>query len=619
MCDMSGLGAYYDARTGSCRFRVWAPFRKNIELRLLGNNDRLVSLEKDGDGYWSAIVQDVGPGVRYLYRIDGELDRPDPASRCQPEGVHGPSTVVDHAAFRWKDRAWKGLPLRKYVLYELHVGTFTPEGTFEAIIPRIRALKELGITAIELMPISPFPGTRNWGYDGVYPFGVQQSYGGPEGLKRLVDACHREGIAVVLDVVYNHLGPEGNYLAEFGPYFTDRYRTPWGPAINYDGPYANEVRSYIVESARAWYRDYHIDALRLDAVHGIYDFSARHILQEIGEAVHAFGRAAKRRLQIMPESDLNDSRIIRPIVQGGYGLDAQWNDDFHHALRTLLTGERRGYYEDFGTVADLVTSLREGFVYSGRYSVHRRRSHGNRSSDRPPEQFVVFSQNHDQVGNRMLGDRLTAQVDREGLKLAAACVVLSPYLPLLFMGEEYAEEAPFLYFVSHGDAGLIEAVRRGRREEFSAFSWEGEPPDPQDENTFLRSRVDWERRNEGAHGRMRAWYRMLLGLRKKVPALADLSREHFHVAGSETARTITIRRMNGIMTSEVFCAFNFSAGERVMTVRLRSGAGRKICDSADERWGGPGAVAPERLSSRGKVVLSPKSVVVYAAGKGVRR
>jgi maltooligosyltrehalose trehalohydrolase len=615
---MNHLGAQHDARTGACSFRVWAPFRKNVELRLLGDRERMVRLERGEDGYWTAVVQDVEPNARYLFRLDGDRDRPDPASRHQPECVHGPSAIVDHSAFRWTDRRWKGLPLRKYVLYELHVGTFTPEGTFDAVIPRLPELHDLGITAIELMPVSPFPGTRNWGYDGVYPFGVQHSYGGPAGLKRLVDACHQAGLAVVLDVVYNHLGPEGNYLAEYGPYFTDRYRTPWGPAINYDGPYAKEVRGYIVESALAWYRDYHIDALRLDAIHGIYDFSAHHILQEIGEEVHALGRSLKRRALVIPESDLNDTRIIRPIVEGGYGLDAQWNDDFHHALRTLLTGERRGYYEDFGRLEDLVTSLREGFVYSGRYSVHRKRDHGNRSVDLLPEQFVVFSQNHDQVGNRMLGDRLTSQVDLESLKLAAACVILSPYLPLLFMGEEYAEQAPFLYFVSHGDPGLIEAVRKGRTEEFRAFAWEGEPPDPQAESTFLRSRITWESREQGDHALMRAWYRSLLKLRQKVPVLAELSREQCIVSGSEQDRTVTVRRSSSTGSSEVLCVFNFSHQARAVKITLRHGDAWKICDSSEVRWNGPGASAPGQVRSNGRIMLPPRSAAVYENKKRKR-
>lgn len=615
MQAVSGIGAVHDHRRGATTFRVWAPARDRMEVRFAVEADRLVPLHREAGGYWTATVGEAGPGTRYFYRLDGDRDRPDPASRFQPEGVHGPSEVVDHGAFRWKDRSWKGLPLGKYVIYELHVGTFTPEGTFDAIIPRLDDLRDLGVTAVELMPVSPFPGGRNWGYDGVYPFAVQSTYGGPAGLKRLVDACHGRGLAVVLDVVYNHLGPEGNYLGDYGPYFTDRYRTPWGQAINYDGPYAKGVRNLAVESALAWYRDYHIDALRLDAVHGIYDFSARHILQDMGETIHAYGRTCRRRLHVVPESDLNDSRIIRPVERGGYGLDAQWNDDFHHALRTLLTGERLGYYEDFGSIGDLVKAYGEGFVYSGRYSAYRRRDHGNRSADLPPERFVVFSQNHDQVGNRMLGDRLSSLVSRESLKLAAACVILSPYIPLLFMGEEYAETAPFRYFVSHGDAALIEAVRKGRAEEFRAFSWEGDPPDPQAEETFHRSRLSWELRNEGEHAVMLGWYRTVLALRKRTPAFANRSRDCCRAAGSEKDRTVTVLRRNGTGSSEAFCAFNFSDRKQVVKIPFRGRRGRKLCDSADAAWGGPGATAPAQAGPDRGITLQPMSAVVYAAGK----
>ncbi len=611
---MKSPGAHYDRRSGRCSFTVWAPLLRSLEVKILFPQQQLVPMERDEGGYWHAAVGDARPGTRYFFRLDKNRDRPDPASRFQPTGVHGPSEVVDHNAFRWTDGGWKGLLLRNYAIYELHVGAFTPEGTFDVVVPRLDALRDLGVTAIELMPVAQFPGNRNWGYDGAYPFAVQDSYGGPEGLKRLVDACHRRGLAVVLDVVYNHLGPEGNYLWDFGPYFTDRYRTPWGQAINYDGPYSDDVRHYVIENARAWHRDYHIDALRLDAIHGIFDFSARHILQDIGDAVHGLGRERKRRYHVLPESDLNDSRVIRPREQGGYGLDGQWNDDFHHALRTLLTGEQRGYYEDFGRIEDLVTAFGEGFVYSGRYSAFRRRRHGNRSDDLPPEGFVVFSQNHDQVGNRMLGDRLSAQIDGESLKLAAACVILSPYLPLLFMGEEYGEDAPFQYFVSHGDRDLIEAVRKGRKEEFRHFNWEGEPPDPQDEETFRRSRLTWEKRMTNRGGTLVAYYRQLLSLRRRHPALADLSRERCSVRGSEQERTIVVTRRSKKGRTAV-CAFNFSDEERRVSLAL-AGPGRRLLDSADGTWGGPGSLAPETTGPRSRVVLRPKSAVLYGGRSG---
>ena len=440
-------------------------------------------------GYHEVLVDGVEPGTLYRYRLDGTLERPDPASRCQPEDVHGPSQVVD-SHFDWDDSAWCGIPLREYILYELHVGTFTPEGTFEAIIPYLPELKALGITAIELMPIAQFPGQRNWGYDGVYPFAVQHSYGGPDGLKRLVQACHRHGLAVVLDVVYNHLGPDGNYLGDYGPYFTERYKTPWGGALNFDGPYSDEVRRFFIDNALFWVTEFRIDALRLDAVHAILDHSAQPFLQELGLALQARAEHMNRRIYAIAESALNDTRIIRSRELGGYGLDAQWNDDFHHALRVLLTDDRGGYYQDFGELGHLAKAFREGFVYAGDYSAYRRRRHGHSSRHMPAQQFVVFAQNHDQVGNRMFGERLSQLVSLEALKLAASAVLLSPFIPLLFMGEEYGEVAPFQYFISHLDPQLVDAVRRGRREEFAAFAWQGEPPDPQDIATFQRAKLD---------------------------------------------------------------------------------------------------------------------------------
>ena len=491
---------------GASEFVVWAPLVKNMAVKVVSAPERLVPMERNESGYWTAMVSDLPPGTRYLYRLDNDRDRPDPASHFQPEGVHGPSEIVDHTTFPWQDTTWKGLPLPSMIMYELHIGTFTEEGTFDAAISRLAGLKELGINAIELMPVSQFPGSRNWGYDGVYPYAVQNTYGGPEGLKRFVDACHNRGIVVILDVVYNHIGPEGNYVWDFGPYFTDRYRTPWGRAINFDGAFSDEVRNYFINNALHWVREYHLDALRIDAIHGIFDFSAKHFLQELGEAVHLEAEALGRSVYVIPESDLNDVRVINPAEIGGYGLDAQWNDDFHHALHALITGELKGYYEDFGKVEQLEKSLREGFIYSGQYSCFRKRRHGNDSKERPAHQFVVFSQNHDQVGNRMLGDRISKLASFEALKLAAGLVILSPSLPLLFMGEEYGEDAPFLYFVSHEDMDLIEAVRTGRKEEFKPFSWEGEPPDPQSEETFRASKLDWQKRTQGHHHVLLGFY-----------------------------------------------------------------------------------------------------------------
>ncbi len=559
-------------------------------------------------GYHEAVVDGVEPGSLYLYRLDEATERPDPASRSQPQGVHGPSEVVD-PRFDWDDAGWCGLPLESYVIYELHVGAFTSEGTFDAIVPRLDELRDLGITAVELMPVAQFPGSRNWGYDGVCPFAVQNSYGGPEGLKRLVDVCHAGGLAVILDVVYNHLGPEGNYLRDFGPYFTDKYTTPWGEALNFDGPHSDDVRHFFIANALYWITEFRIDALRLDAVHAIFDHSATPFVQELADAVHRQAQRLDRRVHVIAESDLNDSQLVRPRDLGGCGLDAQWNEDFHHALHTVLTGERAGYYQDFGPLGHLATAFKDGFVYSGQYSSFRKRRHGNCSRDLPAGKFVVCSQNHDQVGNRMLGERLSQLVSFESLKLAAAVVMLSPYVPLLFMGEEYGETAPFQYFVSHSDAELADAVRRGRRDEFRAFAWQGEPPDPQDEATFLRSKLGRDLRHPGRQ--LLDFYRELLRLRKAVPALSLLSRDEMEVVALEKERVLFLRRWAD--NSDVFAVFAFGEDQAILDLPVPVGRWRKLLDSADERWDGGGTSLPDTLESDGeaRLMLSPRAAVLF--------
>jgi maltooligosyltrehalose trehalohydrolase len=516
------------------------------------------------------------------------------------------------SSFAWEDGSWSGPPLEDYVIYELHVGTFTPQGTFDAIIPHLSQLKELGVTAIELMPVAQFPGDRNWGYDGVHLFAVQNSYGGPGGLKRLVSACHSQGLAVVLDVVYNHLGPEGNYLADFGPYFTNRYQTPWGLAINFDGSGSDEVRRFYIENALHWITEFHIDALRLDALHAVFDYSAQPFLEELASAVHQQADLLGREVYLFAESDRNDPRLIRPRELGGYGLDAHWNDDFHHALHTLLTGERFGYYQDFGSLEDLAKALREGFIYSGQYSTYRQRRHGASSRDVPAHRFVVFAQNHDQVGNRMAGERLSQLASFEELKLAAGVICLSPFIPLLFMGEEYGETAPFQYFISHSDPALVEAVRRGRREEFAAFAWQGEPPDPADEATFLRCKLDHALRREGHHQVLLEFYREMLRLRKELPALARLSKEQLEVAVYEKENVLFLRRWDG--ESQVFAVFNFSEAPATVTLPIPVGRWRRELDSADERWQGSGSSVPDLLQSDGQLMLAlnPGAFALFA-------
>jgi maltooligosyltrehalose trehalohydrolase len=602
------VGANYRG-DGHCEFTVWAPQRQQVTLQVWTPEEQFVPMEKDGEGYWRIVLTDVPAGSRYQYILDGELSRPDPASHYQPEDVHKPSIVVNHHLFNWHDDNWKSIPLEDLIIYELHVGTFTPEGTFEAIIDRIPQLLELGINAIELMPVSQFPGSRNWGYDGVYLYGVQASYGGPEGLKYLVDACHQQGMAVIMDVVYNHFGPEGNYTQDFGPYFTGKYNTPWGKAINFDDAHSPAVRNFFIENALYWFREYHIDALRLDAIHAIYDFGAKHVLAELAYEVESLSQQQGRKFLLIAESDLNDVRVIHPREKGGHGIDAQWSDDFHHSIHTLLTGENNGYYQDFGECYHLEKVLREGFAYSWNYSPDRKRYHGSYGGDCPPSQFVVCSQNHDQVGNRMLGDRLTTLVSFEALKLAAATVILSPYIPMLFMGEEYGEEAPFLYFISHTDPGLVEAVRKGRKAEFEAFHAVGDPPDAQSPETFKQSILNWEKRTEGKHQVLWNLYQKLIQLRRQIPALKQLQREGFIVESVESEKTLIVQRH--YQQSHVFYLLNFSQTPATVETPAVSETWQKRLDSSETQWMGEGSSLPATLTASQKLTLSPQSFLLY--------
>jgi maltooligosyltrehalose trehalohydrolase len=594
---------------GRCRFRVWAPRAARVDLLLLSPSARVHPLVPQERGYHETIVEDVPAGATYLYRLDDGARHPDPASRLQPEGVHGPSAVVAPPDGDPIDAAWIGLPLERYVLYQIHVGTFTPEGTFDALIGRLDDLRALGITAIQLMPVAPFPGTRNWGYDGVYPHAVHAPYGGPAGLRRLVAACHRRGLAVSLDVVYNHLGPEGNYLEAFGPYQSSRYLTPWGRALNFDGPGSDEVRRYFIDSALSCVKDFGADMLRLDAVHGIVDMSARPFLAQLGAEVADLARRLGRRVQVIAESDLNDVRVLRPVEQGGFGLQGQWSDDFHHALHVLLTGERTGYYEDFDGLPDLCRAFEQGFVYTGQYSRHRRRSHGNDARGIAPGRLVVYAQTHDQVGNRMRGDRLSALVPAARLRLAAAAVLLSPMVPMLFMGEEYGEPAPFQYFISHSDADLIEGVRAGRREEFASFGWGEDVPDPQDEQTFLRSRIDWSLRARPGHRELMAFHTELLALRRELPALSALTREGMTVRPAAEGRALWVRRAGG--GQQALIGLNFEEHQVPLDPPGGGGPWRLRLDAAEPRWGGPGGAAAGLLAADDPWVLAPESAVVY--------
>jgi maltooligosyltrehalose trehalohydrolase len=511
-------------------------------------------------------------------------------------------------SFEWTDRDWKGLALEDSVFYEVHVGTFTREGTFAALLASLDQLATLGVTTIEIMPIAQFPGQRNWGYDGVYPFAVQNSYGTPRDLQMFVNAAHSRGLAVALDVVYNHLGPEGNYLSEYGPYFTDRYKTPWGAALNFDGPDSDEVRHFFLENALYWLENFHIDALRLDAIHGIFDASAFPFLAELSKEVDAFATRAGRTVALVAESDLNDARVLRPTCEGGFGMASQWSDDFHHSVHTLLTGENSGYYEDFGDVQQLAGTLQQGWYYAGQYSRHRRRRHGNAPPPFKGSNYVVCTQNHDQVGNRALGERISSLVDFESLKLAAGANLLSPFVPLLFMGEEYGETAPFLYFTSHGDERLAEAVRRGRTEEFRAFRWQGQIPDPQAESTFARSQLNRTLGQEQPHRTLLRFYQMLLRFRSEH----RLSR-----TGAPTIREFGASKVLLVLedtrASRIATLFNFGDAPADLGSGILEGQWETKINSSGLAWLGPGPDLPSKIgtSMHSAFTLRPRSFAVF--------
>jgi maltooligosyltrehalose trehalohydrolase len=522
-------------------FEVWAPNAKNVKVKL---HDRFHQLERQNRGYWRSTVQEAGPGQDYFYVLD-DIDPPlpDPRSPFQPEGVNGPSRLIDQSAFRWTDQNWQAPPLTGAIIYELHIGTFTPEGTFDSAIERLDHLRELGVTHVELMPVNEFPGKHGWGYDGVDLYAPHHAYGGPEGLKRLVDACHNKRLALLLDVVYNHLGPVGNYLSRFGPYFNENYHTPWGAAVNLDGPGSTEVRRFFCDNALMWLRDYHFDGLRLDAVHAFLDRSATHFLEQLAIEVDALETQIERHLVLIAESDLNQPLIVTPREANGYGIDAQWSDDFHHALHTVLTGETDGYYSDFGSLAQLGKALGSVFVYDGQYAEHRKRVHGRPVNGLSGTRFLGYLQNHDQIGNRAQGDRSSHLLSENRLKVAAALVLLSPFVPMLFQGEEFASSSPFQYFTDHDDLDIGKAVTEGRRREFASFGWNPEDvPNPQDPNTFERSKLKWDEINQEPHRSMLEWHRALIRLRHSDPDLSNGRLDEVKVDVDEERQTLTMRR-----------------------------------------------------------------------------
>lgn len=599
---------------GECRFKLWGPELDAVELQLLSPRKEAFLMKKSENGYWTVTVEDVAAGAQYLYRVDQSEDlRPDPASFYQPEGVHGPSAVVDLNRYQWGDSDWQNIPWPDYVLYEVHIGTFTAAGTFDAAIAQLADLKALGITAIEILPVGQFPGDRNWGYDGVFPYATQTSYGGPDGFKRLVDACHQEGLAVILDVVYNHFGPEGNYTGCFGPYTTDKYSTPWGNAINFDDAWSDGVREYCIENALFWLREFHVDGLRLDAIHAIYDFSARHVLAEMAERVAELSEQLGKPLYVTAESDLNDARIVRPVDQGGFGLQAQWSDDFHHALHTLSTGERYGYYQDFGTCEDLATALRDRFIYSGKFSPFRRRRHGGTAADLPSYQFIACAQNHDQIGNAKGSERLSKLVPFAALKLSAAVLITSPYVPLLFMGEEYGEVAPFHYFIDHSDPGLIEAVFEGRKREFREAHGFGEPAPAHEAATFKASKLNWALRGTGQHKTLLRYYQRLLELRRQLKLGSPSYPESFDITTDEESQTIVYQR--AMADGRLLCLLNFSQAVSLIDISPADRSWVLQLDSADNEWNGPGSSLPADVTETQSLELAPLSCALYWAAE----
>jgi maltooligosyltrehalose trehalohydrolase len=592
-----GIGVSFNSNS-IAEVIVWAPEANSIKL-ITADTQR--ALKKEKYGYWKCETDIIRRGSPYKFRINDKEAFPDPASLSQAEGVHGNSYAVDTRAFEWTDIEWKNVPLREYIIYELHTGTFSNTNNFQGIKERLGYLRDLGITAIEIMPVGQFPGKRNWGYDGVYPFAVQHSYGGAAGLQDLVNTCHENNIAVILDVIYNHLGPEGNYLPQYGPYFTEKYKTPWGLALNYDDAWCNGVRDYVTENVLMWFRDFHIDALRLDAVHAIKDLSSVHLLKSIRQKVNELSTITGKPHYLIAELDLNDPLFINPPEKGGYGIDAQWIDEFHHALRVASGQKREGYYSDFNGIADLAKSYRDAYVYDGQFSEHRKKFFGVKTRNEG-HQFVVFSQNHDHIGNRMLGERTSTLLSFEMCKLIAAAVMVSPFLPMLFMGEEWGETNPFLYFIDHTDKQLAEMVNKGRKEEFASFNWQGETPDPRTEETFARSMLQWDLAGEQRHQVMLAYYKQLIRLRKTQPALRSTDRAGTSVQVFEENKQLILHRKHS--EQHLLCVMNFSQQEQQIKTDMKGC--RELFNSSSQEWNGP----TRKLADKNDMI-QPESIIIF--------
>ena len=593
----------------ACEFNVWAPKAETVHLVLEDRKEKF-ELQKQDYGYFALAHQNIQPGTRYKYQINGGKSFPDPASLSQPEGVHEASEVIDLRNFEWNDDGWGNIPLNDMIQYELHTGTFTPEGTFDGIRKKLGYLKKLGINTIEIMPVAQFSGHRNWGYDGVYPFAVHNTYGSAHKLMTLVNECHKNGIAVILDVVYNHFGPEGNYVGNFGHYFSGKYSTPWGEPVNFDGTYSDGVRNYIIQNALMWCRDFHIDGLRLDAVHSIFDFSAKHIMWELAEKLDELEQVSGRKHYLIAESHLNDVRYVNSFSAGGYGLDAQWSDDFHHAIHTLTTNEKKAYYMDFGQPQQLSKSIKDVFVYDGQYSAFRKKSYGNSTKNNSGGQFVIFNQNHDQVGNRLYGDRLISLTGFETAKTIAGTMFVTPNVPILFMGEEYGERNPFYYFVSHLDPELNRLVREGRKREFKDFYKDtSNALNPDSLKAFDDSKLSWDLDSDTEKKAMFDFYQTLIQLRKKHPVLRVPDKDNLSI--SEEGKTFILKRWQG--DNKLLALINFEDRNKQLKVHLEDvDKMKKIVDSADERWIGTGAISPESIAPDDEILVQKYSIVIYS-------
>jgi maltooligosyltrehalose trehalohydrolase len=605
-------GVHFDSVEKSCRFSVWAPLREQMTLHIVYPTDQKLSMEKQKDGYFVLQVKDIEPGCRYFFMPDNEKDYPDPASYYQPESVHGPSEVIDHGAYEWKDIEWKGLPFKDLIIYEIHIGTFSKEGTFVSAIPLLDDLVETGINAVEIMPVAQFPGSRNWGYDGVYPYAVQNSYGGPEGLKKFVDACHQKGIVVILDVVYNHMGPDGNYFSQFGPYFTDKYHCPWGDAINFDGAWSDGVRDYFSDNPLHWFTHYHIDGLRLDAIHTIFDNGAVSIWELMHTKIHLLEQQLGRALYMIAESDLNSPRVLKDPEYGGYGFDAQWLDDFHHSIYVLLDENGKERYKDFGRIEQLAKAYTDGFVHSGEYVAFRNKKYGASSATISGDRFVAFINNHDQCGNRPDGKPLSMLIDFERMKLAAAALLLSPYIPMLFMGEEYASDRPFFFFADYTDPELSKTVHEGRKKEFSAFSTTDNMPDPGSEQTYKDSILNFEDAHTGKKRIMNEWYKTLISFRKKSTILQSFNKNNIraHILGEGT---LLLYRQNEGGLEHMLIFLNFSNTLIRYTLPDYHTEWGKTIDSTDVIWREEGnEKLPSKYKAGEHISVPACSAVVFS-------